>query len=150
MTTPEQTRDPARGGDGDQLVDALAQLSFAVQMALTEVASAHELSLTQLRLLAIVRDRTVAMADLARHLGVDRSSATGLIDRAEKRALVQRELRPGDGRGVQVRITPAGQDLATTIAAQAARRLHALTAVLSARERADLTTLITRVIGSRD
>ena len=79
-----------------------------MQEALGEIAAAHDLSLTQMRLLGILRDRVPAMLDLARHLGLGKSSVTGLIDRAERRGLVERAPAPHDGRGVHVRLTPRG------------------------------------------
>src|ERR1700754_230155 len=57
--------------------DAIVQLSFEVQGLLGELAAEHDLSLTQFRLLAILRDREPAMLDLARHLKLEKSSATG-------------------------------------------------------------------------
>ena len=65
-------------------IDAVVELSFAIQGVLGELAAEHDLSLTQLRLLAILRDREPTMLDLARHLKLTKSSVTGLIDRAER------------------------------------------------------------------
>ncbi len=72
------------------LVDALAQLSFAVQGALTRVAAAHDASIIQTRLLGILRDRHPTITELAAFLQLDKSSVTGLVDRAEERGLVRR------------------------------------------------------------
>ena len=49
------------------------------------------------------------MLDLARHLGLGRSSVTGLVDRAAARGLVERVTAPGDGRGVHVWLTADGR-----------------------------------------
>ena len=73
------------------LMDSLVQASFAVMAQLSRAAAAHDLSLTQLRALAILRDRNLKMAELATYLGLDRSSVSGLIDRAAKRGLVRRD-----------------------------------------------------------
>jgi DNA-binding MarR family transcriptional regulator len=91
--------------------DAVAQLSFAVQTLLGDIAAAHELSITQLRLLGILRDREPAMLDLARHLNLEKSSVTGLIDRAQRRGLVERTTAPHDGRAIHVRLTAEGRRL---------------------------------------
>src|SRR4051794_7027524 len=93
-------------------IDAIVELSFAVQTVLTELAAEHDLSLTQLRLLGILRDREPAMLDLARFLKLEKSSVTGLIDRAVKRGLVERVAAPHDGRAIHVRLTAAGRALA--------------------------------------
>src|SRR5690349_15540337 len=92
-------------------IDAVVELSFAVVSVLTELAAEHELSLTQLRLLGILRDREPTMLDLARHLKLEKSSVTGLIDRAVKRGLVERIAAAHDGRAFHVRLTGAGRDL---------------------------------------
>jgi DNA-binding MarR family transcriptional regulator len=65
-----------------ELRDALAQMSFTLMAVLTEVAAQHDLSLTQLRMLGILRDRGPTMADLATFTGLERSTISGLIDRA--------------------------------------------------------------------
>jgi DNA-binding MarR family transcriptional regulator len=93
------------------LVDGLAQLTFAVQGALGRIAAAHDLSVVQARLLGILRDRHPTIKELARFLQVDKSSVTGLVDRAEERGLVERTPSPDDGRSVRVRITVTGMDL---------------------------------------
>jgi DNA-binding MarR family transcriptional regulator len=127
-------------GDLDD-VDAVFQLSFAVQAALTEVAAAHELSITQLRLLGILRDRTPSMLDLARHLKLEKSSVSGLVDRAE-----EREAAPHDGRAIHVRLTAAGRRQATQLTAEADATLRRLLDALSPAERSRLSTLATAVV----
>ncbi len=82
--------------------DALAQLSFLVHNALAEIAGEHELSIVQTRLLGILRDREPSMIELGRHLGLDKSSVTGLVDRAQRRGLVTRTVSATDRRSYQV------------------------------------------------
>ena len=91
------------------LRDALVQMSFEVMGRLTQLAAEEGMSLSQLRLLGVLRDRQPRMADLARGLGLDRSSVTGLIDRAHRRGLVQRIAEEGDGRVVRVALTEEGR-----------------------------------------
>jgi len=69
-------------------VDGLAQLSFVIQGLLERQAVAHDLTMAQVRLLGVLRDRTPTMLELARLLGLDKSSTTGLVDRAARRGLV--------------------------------------------------------------
>jgi DNA-binding MarR family transcriptional regulator len=131
--------------DLDQ-VDAVVQLSFAVQALLSEIAAEHELSITQLRLLGILRDREPAMLDLARHLNLEKSSVTGLIDRAQRRGLVERSAAPHDGRAIHVRLTAEGRRLTEQITAQANETLSRLLDALPARDRARLSTLAGTVV----
>ena len=119
-------------------VDAVVQGSFAVLDALTRSAAEHDLSLTQLRLLGILRDRTPSMAAIADHLGLDRSSVSGLIDRAERRGLVTRRTSADDARVTNIHLTPTGVDVAEQLAATVGGRVEALLARLSPAERRQL------------
>src|SRR6202021_1485219 len=69
----------------DDLIDALVTTSFATMAVLTRIAAEHELSLTQLRVLAILRDRRVKMTELAGYLGLDNTTIHGVFARAAKR-----------------------------------------------------------------
>jgi MarR family transcriptional regulator, lower aerobic nicotinate degradation pathway regulator len=93
------------------LVDGLAQLTFAVQGALGRIASSYDLSVVQARLLGILRDRRPTINELAGLLQLEKSSVTGLVDRAEERGLVRRTPSAVDGRSVHVSLTAAGRDL---------------------------------------
>ncbi|MEU7837304.1 MarR family transcriptional regulator [Nonomuraea sp. NPDC049129] len=130
-------------------VDALVQLSFLVQRVLSEAGAEHDLSIIQIRLLGILRDRQCGMLELGGYLGLDKSSMTGLVSRAEKRGLVQRSPSPHDGRAVLVRLTPEGRRFAEGCAAEIGRRVMGLTDRLSAAQRAQLTRLATAVVGVR-
>src|ERR1700723_1347425 len=134
------TPDPSGGQDhlGD-LRDALVQISFALMAALTEVAAEHDLSLTQLRMLGILRDREPTMADLATFTGLERSTISGLIDRAAQRGLVVRTADPRDGRSVRVSLTKRARGLVPEVTAAIADRIKPLTSHLSAVEQKRLT-----------
>jgi MarR family transcriptional regulator, lower aerobic nicotinate degradation pathway regulator len=130
------------------LLDALVQVSLDVTAVLTAVAAQHDLSLTQLRVLAILRDRDrePTLAQLADHLGLDRSTITGLIDRAQKRGLVRRVAHAQDKRSAHVTLTEAGHALAPDLEAEIGRRLAPLTDALNARERERLRALLARLL----
>jgi DNA-binding MarR family transcriptional regulator len=115
----DDRRDPAgTASPGLGLVDGLVQLSFLIQEILSQAAVRHDLSVAQLRLLGVLRDREPGMQELARYLKLDKSSVTGLIDRAERRGLVRRTAHPQDGRAVRVAATAYGQELAARGAAE--------------------------------
>ncbi|MFF7157119.1 MarR family transcriptional regulator [Streptomyces sp. NPDC008139] len=128
------------------IVDALAQLSFLVQNALGKVAAELGLSVIQLRLLGVLRDREPGMRELARHLELDKSSITGLVDRAERRGLVRRTPAPHDGRAVQVSLTDEGRAAARALEADADRRIRALAADLTDEQCAALSLLASAVV----
>ncbi|MFC4036743.1 MarR family winged helix-turn-helix transcriptional regulator [Streptomyces polygonati] len=127
-------------------VDALVQLSFLTQRVLSLTGAEHDLSVVQIRLLGILRDRQAGMLELGGHLGLDKSSMTGLVTRAEKRGLVRRSPSPHDGRAVLVSLTPLGRRLTADCTAEITRRLTALTDRLTAPQRDRLTELATALL----
>src|SRR5690242_21782429 len=107
-------------------VDGLAQLSFLIQGLLERRAAEHDLSIIQTRLLGVLRDRTPAMNELARLLGLDKSSISGLVDRAERRGLVARIPSAEDKRAVLVGLTDDGRALVSQAAARFGADLTAM------------------------
>jgi DNA-binding MarR family transcriptional regulator len=130
------------------LVDGLAQLSFLVHDTLAELAAQHDLSIVQMRLLGVLRDRRPTMNVLGRHLGLDKSSISGLVDRAERRGLVIRTISPDDRRAFHVSITDAGRLLVERVAAAFAERIETLVAPLSDADRRLLSRLATRIVAA--
>jgi DNA-binding MarR family transcriptional regulator len=136
-------------GEGDLgLVDALAQLTFAVQGVLGRIAAGHDLSIVQARLLGILRDRRPTITELARLLGLDKTSVTKLVDRAEQRGLVRRMPSALDGRSVQVAITAAGRRDIDRAAGDFEAELAALVDELDEAERSRLSELATLVVAA--
>jgi DNA-binding MarR family transcriptional regulator len=131
--------------DSSSLVDALVQSSFLVQGVLRRVAARHDLSVVQMRLLGILRDREPGVLALARHLELDKSSVTGLVDRAEGRGLVERVADPDDGRAVRIRLTRKGRALAGAGAEEVAEELATFTAGLSEAGRRRLAALLSGI-----
>ena len=128
------------------LIDGLYQLSFLLQSRLANIAAAHELSLIQVRLLGILRDREPGMLELARYLELEKSSLSGLVDRAEARGLVERIPSTDDRRATTVRMTPLGRQLSRTMVEKVGKDVAALVGVLSEKDRARLTSLIERIV----
>jgi MarR family transcriptional regulator, lower aerobic nicotinate degradation pathway regulator len=143
------TPDRSTGQDHlDELRDALVQVSFALMAALTEVAAEHDLSLTQLRVLGILRDREPTMADLATFTGLERSTVSGLIDRATQRGLVVKAGDRLDGRSVRVSLTEQARGLVPEVTAAVGDRIKPLIGQLSTGEQKRLTVLLTKALGS--
>jgi DNA-binding MarR family transcriptional regulator len=133
----------------DPLVDALVQTAFATMAVLTKAAADADLSLTQFRVMAILRDRRMRMSDLAEYLGLEKSTLSGLVDRAEKRGLLKREPNPQDGRAIDVLLAPAGVALAREVAPAVTTALAPLTAALTPAERRRLEELLARMLTGR-
>ncbi|MGA7051561.1 MAG: MarR family transcriptional regulator [Mycobacterium sp.] len=130
----------------DDLRDSLVQVSFTVIGVLTRVAAEHDLSLTQLRVLGILRDRETTMAELATYLGLERSTVSGLIDRAVQRGLVRKTSHPEDGRSVRVNLTAEAHRLAAGVIAEIGALTAPLTARLNSSEQKRLTALLAKVL----
>jgi MarR family transcriptional regulator, lower aerobic nicotinate degradation pathway regulator len=126
--------------------DGLAQLSFLIQGILEHRAREHDLSVIQIRLLGVLRDRMPTMNELARLLGLDKSSVTGLVDRAERRGLVMRVPSTADRRAVLVRLTDRGRSLASAGAARFNADISLLLERLPAADRGALSRLISRLL----
>ena len=135
-----------RAGD-DDLRDSLVQVSFAVIAVLSRVAAEQDLSLTQLRVLGILRDRQPTMAELASYLGLERSTVSGLIDRAVQRGLVQKDADPRDGRSVRVSLTERARRLESRMIAEIGELMAPLIDRLNTSERKRLTDLLAKVLG---
>lgn len=128
------------------LVNILVRLSFTLQAIMTAAGAEHDLSMAQARLLGILRDREPTMAGLARFLALDKSSITGLVDRAERRGLVRRAAAPRDGRSVQVVITPRGREVIDACASDVQDQVNALLDGFTDAERRRLAALAGRVV----
>jgi MarR family transcriptional regulator, lower aerobic nicotinate degradation pathway regulator len=130
----------------DDLRDGLVQASFAVIAVLSRVAAEQDLSLTQLRVLGILRDREPTMAELATYLGLERSTVSGLIDRAVQRGLVRKTTDTADGRSVRVNLTAEARRLATVVIADIGELMAPMTDRLNTNEQNRLSALLWKVL----
>jgi len=117
---------------------------------LNEVGGDNDLSLTQLRVLAILRDRRLGMTALAEYLGLEKSTMTGLVERAEKRGLLARVPNAVDGRVVEVRLAKKGAGLADRLYGQVRESLSSLFDGLAPAERRRLQALLERLRVGRE
>jgi DNA-binding MarR family transcriptional regulator len=127
-------------------VDGLAQLSFFIHGILERRAAEHDLSIAQIRLLGILRDRQPTMHQLAQLLQLDKSSVTGLVDRAERRSLVRRTPSPTDGRAVLVSLAPAGRALVARASGRFEADVAAALDHLAPGDRQVLSNLVNRLL----
>jgi DNA-binding MarR family transcriptional regulator len=127
-------------------VDGLAQLAFVIHRLLERRAAEHDLSIIQTRLLGVLRDRTPTMNELAQLLDLDKSSITGLVDRAERRGLVTRVPSPTDRRSVHVTLTDDGRSLISQASTRFQADISILLDPLPPSDRGGLASLINRVL----
>ncbi|MEE4494931.1 MarR family winged helix-turn-helix transcriptional regulator [Streptomyces sp. BE230] len=126
----------------DALVDGLVRSAFQIMGVLTRIGAEHDLSLTQLRVLGILRDRSPRMSDLAAFLGLDKSTMSGLIARAERRGLLTRGTSPEDKRAVVVLITDEGRALVQRLYEEGKALLAPATGRLDPGQREQLAQLL--------
>lgn len=127
-------------------VELLATLAFATTVRLETHATAADLSLQQFRLLGILTDREPTINELADRMGVDKSSMSGAVVRAERRGLVERVPDQHDGRSVRVRLLPTGRSLVAAASAQFQADTAEVFAALSPRERSTWATLTSKLL----
>ena len=127
-------------------VDGLAQLSFLIHRLLERRSAEHDLSIVQTRLLGVLRDRKPTMNELGKLLGLDKSSVSGLVERAERRGLVTRTPSPTDGRAVLVALTDDGHSLVADASSRFATDVSALLDLLSPSDRSALSRLVSRML----
>jgi len=130
----------------ENLLDALVPTAFITMAAMNKIGAEKDLSLTLMRVLGILRDRRPRMAELAQHLGLKKSTMSGLIDRAEQRGLVARAPNAVDERAIDVFMTPAGAALVEELHEQVQQALAPLTDRLNAADQRLLTDLLERML----
>jgi len=131
------------------IVDSLVQLSFLIQTILLRIGTAHDVSIIQIRLFGVLRDRELGTMELAKVLNLDKSSVSGLVDRAERRGLVQRTTIPEDGRAIRVSVTPNGRELISEVTSEIEREIDTLVAGLSDLERKQFTAIASRIFAAQ-
>ena len=143
---PAGARAPEARPDQLSPVDGLAQLSFLVHGTLERLAAKHDISIVQTRLLGVLRDRGPTMNQLAELLGLDKSSVTGLVDRAERRGLVTRVPSTTDRRAVLVNLTEDGRSLASAVSTRFEAEVSTMLDRLPPRDRQALTRIVSRLL----
>ncbi|HZB30398.1 MAG TPA: MarR family transcriptional regulator [Streptosporangiaceae bacterium] len=130
----------------EQLAAVLLRLSFLVQRGYLDVSRRHELTPQQAQLLCMLLGGPVGMAELGGWLHLEKSSMTGLVDRAERRGLVARVPDARDRRACQVALTEQGTELATRFYDHVSRSLAALADELHPADRRRLAQSINQIL----
>lgn len=134
------------GSDG--FGNDLVWLSVLVQRRYTQICAAHDLTSAQATLLCVIKDRPQGMGELAQELGMAKNALSGLVDRMERRGLVQRETRPHDRRAITLGTTDLGKEIVEVLYADVSERMPAIADALPADERQRLAGSVARITGS--
>ncbi|MGF0176403.1 MarR family winged helix-turn-helix transcriptional regulator [Streptomyces sp. Marseille-Q5077] len=108
-----QDSDPAH----DALMERLARAAAGYYRDLTAAAAMHGLTMTQAKMLILLRQQPLPMRALAGRLACDASNITGLVDRLEARGLVSRHADAADRRIKNVVATEEGREAVRLIRA---------------------------------
>jgi DNA-binding MarR family transcriptional regulator len=141
-------RRPSSATEDLGIVDGLVQLSFSVQAIFGGATARYDVSIIQAQLLGVLRDRELSMAQIARILNLDKSSTTGLVDRAEKKRYVLRKIAPFDGRSILVTLTSDGRRLVNRVATEIARDINAVAGDMNEADRRRLSVLASKFVHS--
>jgi DNA-binding MarR family transcriptional regulator len=99
-----------------EIVESIRRLVRAENLDSQKMSKHYGLTGPQsLVLRLLVKKGSLSSADLSRQMYVTPSNITGIIDRLEKKGLVERNRKPGDRRIALITLTPAGQDKAKTV-----------------------------------
>jgi DNA-binding MarR family transcriptional regulator len=95
-----------------QVIQALRQITRAIDLDSRSLWHQFGLTAPQLAaLLAISREQPLTAGGLAKRLHLGQPTVTGILDRLERRAYVQRVRGERDRRSVLLRLTPAGEQV---------------------------------------
>jgi DNA-binding MarR family transcriptional regulator len=103
--------------DHDALMERLARAAAGYYRDLTAAAALHGLTMTQAKMLILLRRQPLPMRALAGRLACDASNITGLVDRLEARGLVSRHADATDRRIKNVVATEEGREAVRLIRA---------------------------------
>jgi DNA-binding MarR family transcriptional regulator len=130
---------------------ALARRFFQIcTSAAAEVTSLAELTPQEFAVMAYVNrdvgEPDIDQSDLAARLGIDHAHTSLLIDRLEKRGLLNRRVNGEDRRARLVRLTPRGEKLHARLYPRAFAGQMQILEVIEPDERQLLLDLLVRVI----
>jgi DNA-binding MarR family transcriptional regulator len=128
----------------------LGQASAEARRMVGEVFAAEGVHRSQFALLAaLAQFGPLSQAALSDRSGLDRSDVVRWIDDLTARGLAERTRDPADRRRNAVSLTPAGRDRLDRLDTRLAGAQDALLRPLSGPERAQLVTLLGRLLGLR-
>ncbi len=132
---PGETADASRQALERELLEEMTGWSPRDREGAFKTWHRHSLSLVHLNVLtALEAEGPLAMKRLAEAMDVSDASATGIVDRMEKRGLVERRHDTEDRRVVRVYPTPAGEQVFSDMAAHRRGMLSKVLAELKEEE----------------
>ncbi|MGE8143403.1 MarR family winged helix-turn-helix transcriptional regulator [Novosphingobium sp. NPDC080210] len=112
-----------------------------------ELADSELTSVQMVALVAIVDSPGIDATRLSEIIDFDRATIGGVVDRLERKGLIQRVVNPEDKRSKVMRATPAGKALLDVSLPRVQRVQERILAPLSPEDRETFLRLIKTVIG---
>jgi DNA-binding MarR family transcriptional regulator len=132
------------------IVDRINGISRRIRRAMDETLAEHGLSTTEWRLMSALRWAGApyrrSAGELAKIVDLSSGAMTNRLDQLEQRGLIRRLRDPDDRRGVLVEPTEAGAELWQGAIGVQASKEALVKEALDADERAQLNTLLRRVM----
>jgi DNA-binding MarR family transcriptional regulator len=138
---------PADEPLAQRVTTGLAKVGIALKQQAWAEAGGRGLTPTQGQILALLRATTggLRLGALAAQLGVTAPTVSGSVAALARKGLVAKHPLAGDGRGVVVRLTPAGTSEAAAAAAWPDFLLEAVDELSAAEQAAFLRALVTMI-----
>lgn len=133
--------------EGIRLCFQTLSLAAGIDRDCAALLSPHGLSEGRFVLLFLLDTAPDGLAPntLAERAGVTRATITGLLDGLERERLVARHAEANDRRGLRIRLTPAGKQVAQAVFEQHSHWIAGLYGGLSSTERKQLLGLLDKV-----
>jgi len=136
---PSTTADDDRAALAEALLDELSRWGPRERAGMLRTWHRGALSIIHLTVVNLLEaEGPQSMGQLAEDLDVSVASVTGIVDRMERRGLVERERGTGDRRVIMVDLTETGRALFSEMSARRRERLTRLVEALSRDEMAGL------------
>ncbi|MFG3255664.1 MarR family winged helix-turn-helix transcriptional regulator [Streptomyces sp. NPDC048172] len=135
-------------GEELKVTDALVRLTHLVDHVFADVCREADLTPQQAQLLCMLIDGPVGMTELSRLLHLEKSSLTGLVDRVQRRGLVDRVRDGNDRRACRIELTEAGERIGQESHRAMGERLDALLHDFDGRDRDRLTSSVSRILAA--
>jgi DNA-binding MarR family transcriptional regulator len=132
--------------DLDHIVETFLFLVTESRRLSREVASRYGVTPTQLSVLKLLHEiGDLRLGDLSRRIRAQNSTVTGIVDRMEEAALVQRARSTDDRRVWTIGLTPRGRDVAARADVRPWDTLRAALAELPHGDKRKLVAILHRV-----
>jgi DNA-binding MarR family transcriptional regulator len=126
---------------------SIINLQRALNNAMKQTSLQEGVTLQQATILRILQhEGTVPMSKIAEHLQVSRPNITGIIDRLEKKGLIEKSENNQDRRSTTIKITMKGQELQEKISQNYATLIKTGLKTLSATQQETLVNNLTKFI----